>query len=309
MFVVGSGPGRTEVIAQAGYFNAKPFSEYTELEKRLHLIDLALADMPLYQDPVRFPMMAMASSEEKEGNLCLAARIPVKKIQEISGKKVELIDLILDAQDNISELHRTLADFSKFSNENAFYYSFLSLPSGSYRCRVVVRNLETGKGAVGASTVIIPAQKDKGIQLFPFLLLTPEKNSLYLRGYIPDRLAEKAEKVTLSDHYSFDPRQYSPYLDKTLIRNSELWAVFRCSIINIPNPEVHFAAFFKEKISGQEIPVELQVLEEIKAKDSVICFVKFKMPEIIPGSYLLSFMAGEKSSGSNSQVATDYTIK
>jgi VWFA-related protein len=298
-----------EVVAQGGYFNPKPFLEYSDLEKKLHLIDLALADTPLYQTPVRFPMMAMACSTEKEGNLCLAARIPVKKVQDISGKRVEIIDLVFDAADNIAELRRTEEDFSKVSNENAYYYAFLTVPSGAYRCRVVIRNLETGMGAVGASTVIIPAQKEKGIQLFPFLLLTPERSALYIKGFIPKNLVGKTGAFSLSDSFFFDARQYSPYLDKTLAQNSELWSVFRCSVRNIPSPELHFSAQLKEKSSGQEILLPLTMIEQKREKDETLYFIKFLIPELHPGEYLFSLIGEERTSSSKSQVATDYIIK
>jgi hypothetical protein len=50
-----------EVRAQAGYLNPKAFADLTSLEKRINLVDLALAGSPLSQTPLRFPMAAWPS--------------------------------------------------------------------------------------------------------------------------------------------------------------------------------------------------------------------------------------------------------
>ena len=48
-----------EVHAQPGYFNPKPFTEYSKIEKEIHLVDLALSAKPISQDPQRFAMQAL----------------------------------------------------------------------------------------------------------------------------------------------------------------------------------------------------------------------------------------------------------
>lgn len=58
-----------KVFGQRGYFNPKPFSEYTKLEKLFHLMDLALAEKPLSQVPVRFQMTAEQLKRTKLGFL------------------------------------------------------------------------------------------------------------------------------------------------------------------------------------------------------------------------------------------------
>lgn len=58
-----------KVHAQRGYFNPKSFSEYSRLEKMLHLVDLALNERPTFQTPVRFPMVALPCSIKGKPNL------------------------------------------------------------------------------------------------------------------------------------------------------------------------------------------------------------------------------------------------
>jgi VWFA-related protein len=49
-----------EIRAQAGYFNPKPFKEYSEIEKKLHLFDLALNERPLFQTPMTLSMTSLS---------------------------------------------------------------------------------------------------------------------------------------------------------------------------------------------------------------------------------------------------------
>jgi hypothetical protein len=297
------------VYAQGGYFSSKPFAQYSKLEKMLHLIDLALAEKPLSQTPLRFPMAALACSVEKEPNLCLMAKIPVDKIKEISGKKVEMVNLIFDSKENIVELKRGEEDFSRYPGENAYYYSLLSLNPGVYRCRIVIRNLVTGQGAVAASTVVIPEKPQTGIKLFPPLLLTSEKNALYLKGFAPKKESAKQESFSLADYYSFDSVQYAPFLANQLRGNSTVSAIVRCSIIGIPAAEVKNSAYLIERSSGKESPLSVLLLSETKGKDLEVFFLNLEIPELPPGAYDLKLVAEEATSQSKSQVTKAFDLR
>jgi hypothetical protein len=144
-----------KVHAQGGYYNPKPFKEYSKLEKQLHLVDLALTERPLFQDPIHFPLEAIYSSENDKYNLMLRLKIPTEKLSEISGKKVEIVSLIFDEEDNVVGLKREEMDFSRLPAKEFQHTSLLMIPPGKYKCRVVIRNMETGRGAVGATTITI----------------------------------------------------------------------------------------------------------------------------------------------------------
>jgi VWFA-related protein len=144
-----------KVHAQKGYFNPKPFKEYNDLERMLHLVDLALSNEPLFQTPVRFPLAILPYSPDGKGNLCLAAEIPLDKIQEILAGKIEIISFVFDEKENIVALKREQRRKTEFAGENFSYVASFSLSPGLYKCRLVIRNLETGRGAVASATAVI----------------------------------------------------------------------------------------------------------------------------------------------------------
>lgn len=144
-----------KIHAQGGYYNPKPFNEYSKLEKQIHLVDLALTERPLFQDPIRFPLEASHTPGEEKGNLCFVSQIPVEKFEEISGEKVEIVSLVFDEKDDIVAFDRVEMDFSKLPDEKFKHTCYLSVPPGEYKCRVVIRNMKTGRGAVGSVSVAI----------------------------------------------------------------------------------------------------------------------------------------------------------
>jgi VWFA-related protein len=147
-----------KVHAQKGYFNPKPFTEYNDLEKMLHLVDLALSEEPLLQTPVRFPLEVVPFEAGGKANLCLTAEIPVDKIQEVLKDKTEIIGLIFDEQENIVAFKRNEREGSLLAGERFSFSASFSLPEGAYKCRLVIRNLETGRGAVASATAVIPSR-------------------------------------------------------------------------------------------------------------------------------------------------------
>jgi VWFA-related protein len=145
-----------EVHAQKGYFNPKPFSEYNDMERMLHLVDLALSEEPLFQTPVRFPLEVVPCPAVSNGNLCLAAQVPVEKIQEVLAGKSEFVAVIFDDKGNIVTLRRNEKETYCLTGETFSFGAAFSLTPGKYQCRLVIRNLETGRGAVASATAVIP---------------------------------------------------------------------------------------------------------------------------------------------------------
>ena len=99
-----------EVRAQAGYFNPKPFSEYTDLEKQLHLFDLALNERAFSRMPVNVPMAALSSAAEGVSRLGILAKIPGEVTAQLAGKRLEFVAIFFDAKGEISNVVREEVD-------------------------------------------------------------------------------------------------------------------------------------------------------------------------------------------------------
>jgi hypothetical protein len=149
-----------KVRAQSGYFNPKPFTEYSEVEKQIHLVDLALNQRSLFEDPIRFYLEPGIDFEKKKDNLKLLSKISVDDLQKIAGENVEIVSLVFNEEDTIVGFKREDIDFSELPTKEFLHTSVMTIPPGAYKCRVVIRNLETGRGAIGISSVYIPQHRN-----------------------------------------------------------------------------------------------------------------------------------------------------
>jgi hypothetical protein len=271
------------VRAQWGYSNPKRFTDYTDLEKTIQLVDLALAEMPVSQTPARFEMEAFPFFMDPEMNIVFAARIPRDKLDNIVGKKVEVVGLVFNLADEIVELRRNEEDFSKIGPSGAYLLSILTVPPGAYRFRVVIRNLETGSAAVAGMTTSVAEAKTSGIALLPPMLWKPERGAFYLKSFA-SKAAKKTPPRPLAEILGLNPRQYIPYLEKTLASPSEIWVSIRCAAAGIEAPKIRLSAFLEDLEFGEIVDIPVKILTEKDETGGKAYFLCLEIPEVEPGS-------------------------
>jgi VWFA-related protein len=286
-----------EVHAQKGYFNPKPFAEYSKLEKTLHLVDLALNEDPLFQTSIHFSLSALACSIKRDPNLVIFSEIPVDKIQDLSGENLEIATIIFDKEDNIVKIKKEKKNFSDLPQVSHYYSTSLALDPGEYKCRVVIRNLETGKGAVGSSSIKIPEFPDYGLRLDTPLLLKRERNASYLRES--------------SSVYPFESSLYSPLVGELERGTKSIFAVVRCSFSGIQQPDIQFSANLIHHLAdtGKNIPATLYILNRHQEEGTEIFLIELQTEGLQPGEYSLYLFAVDGHTQSFSRVNTAFKVK
>ncbi|MDH7512436.1 MAG: VWA domain-containing protein [Clostridiales bacterium] len=288
-----------KVYAQKGYFNPKPFKEYSDLEKMLHLVDLALSENPLFQTPLRFPLKALPSSAQGKQNLALWARLEKEKIQEIAARKMEIVTILFDDKDNIVKMERKEADLSRLPEGPLYLSSFLPLTPGEYKCRLVLRNLESGRGAVASSSVSLPEPQAERLRLYPPLLLKEDKEGFYLQ----------VSRTPVD--FPFGRTKYAPLFEELERGKESLYAAVRCAHPGIQKPEIKLLGNLL-KYQGDTttaIPVSISILESKREADSEVFLLQIKTENLEAGEYLLYLFAQELNTGVISQVNTSFKVK
>jgi len=297
------------VRAQAGYSDPKPFAEYSDLEKEIHLVDLALAENPLSQAPVRLTMQALACSAAPSNNLGFAAEIPLDKLGGVAGTKVEAVSLVFNDADDIVDLKRSQTNFTALGRNKVFLLDLFSVSPGAYKCRVVLTNLETGRAAVAGVTAAVPERKPKDILIFTPLLLAPEKAAIYIGRDAAKSTGEKAARALLAKTFLFDPAQFVPLLEKSLKRNSEVWASVRCAAEKSSLAHLKLTASLIDRLEGKEISIPLTVVAEKDEGGEKAFFVRLEIPNLEPDTYIFLLVAEDAASGASSRIATDFIIE
>jgi len=241
-------------------------------------------------------------------------------MKEVLGKKTEIVTLVFDERENIIDHIYEKLDTSQMTQGNIYYCLLSSLYPGNFDCRVVLRNLETGKAAVASSSVNIPEKLDLGIRLYPPLLLFPEKEDLYLDASDKKQRDKAGEALSLVSVYPFDSTQYVPLVDEVGQGVSKLLGAVRCSVCDVRPPEaepseeelsieIEFSARLIDLNSGDEAIFAPSLLQNYQDEDDLVYLLELPTGELKPSRYSLYLFAKERNTQSVSFVSSTFTVK
>lgn len=294
---------------QRGYFNPAPFNKLSPIEKSLHLIDVALGEDPYFGQPVSFPLAALPFSDKKGNNTIIISMIPIRTMLESVGKRTEVISLVLAEDKSIVGGRRAEIDWSTFSGENLCQYSGTALAPGRYDARVVVRNLETGKAAVGACSVEVPEATVAALKLYPPLIVGPSSTTQYI-NFSGDAVDEGGRAFSLSQAFLFPTRQYSPLIGELEEGSESFLAVLRCEWTGSEQtPNIHIWAWLETPDSGQRTPVKVSLLDSGKRDEILFLILEFSAPGLQAGSYTLRILAEDPLTKARAETKSDLRVK
>jgi VWFA-related protein len=293
-----------EVRAQAGYFNPKPYSEYTNLEKQLHLFDLALNERAFARMPVAVPMMALSSATEGTSRLAVLAVIPGEITARFLGKRVEFVAIFFDEKGEISDVVREEADPAPIRGHSTAFSAGTTLRPGDYACRLVIRDMDTGLSAVASAKATLGKPLVTGLQLGTPLMLEARAGCLFLSAG-----AKKSKDVfSLAAMYPYDRTRFSPVLSELPANTASIQTIIPCSVDGGGQPELALSANLVNSESGERIPVSILRMDRTQNGPLEILTVEIFTAEIAPGTYYLHFYAQDRASGSLGHTSTMLVI-
>jgi len=296
------------IIAQQGYLNPKPFPKLTRFEKQLRLFDLAMSDKPHFQEPLRFSAVALTFADADKPNLVLLSRIAKEDMQEVMDGKVELVTLIYEEHNLVLDSQRRELDADTSDSPEFFTYAVSALPPGEYKCRVVIRNLESGRGAVATAAVEIPEAQDSGIRLYaPFLFLSGRESALVPFQKPSDPQDDKT--LSLNHIYPLLTGEFTPLVAGLGPGPQKIGAVLRLSAAGTEWEVSGITAELKQNESTAVIPLALSVLETGEEDGIVTVLAELELPDLEPGDYVLEVTAGSKAGDAHSSVSLPLQIR
>jgi hypothetical protein len=297
-----------QVYAQRGYFNPLPFSQLSPTERQLQLLDLALGEKAYLQQHLNFPMIALPFSDNKEASTMLISEIPVQRLRETVGDKTEFISLVFDEDRNIADSKRVEMNWGTIKGERICQYAAAALAPGRYDCRVVIRNLDSGKAAVGACELEIPEKTiDSSLKLYPPLLIIPGQSTPYLNISWKEKTGAVKE-VSLSQVYPFPTQEFRPLVGSLETDAESLCAAVRCVRAGAEAPEVRFSAWLAPGGSDQKIRLTVNLFGVTAQDDTHVYLLEFELPELQPGSYSLHILGEDAATKTISETRSAFHI-
>jgi VWFA-related protein len=297
-----------KVYTQRGYFNPKPFKKFSDLEKKIHLVDLALSEKPMFGDPAEIPMVALPVSAENREKVVIVSE-SAGDIQGVWGENMEIVFVVFDEKQDIVGYRGIKGDDPRLSHENILPYVVLPLYPGKFECRVVMRNLRTGESAVASSSVFIPRDSGVGLKFFPPLWLTQEPNPLYLNVGNRETNSGEKEYSALVKLYGFDPAQYSPLVGD-VNRGSRLMGKYRCSFKDIPDAELKLYVRLVHQPSGKKVPMDYSFIKSFNNLNGStgILSLEIQTDNLEAGKYFLYLFAEDLKSHQKSMTTSSFTV-
>jgi VWFA-related protein len=309
-----------QVHAQGGYFNPRPFNTLSPIEKHLQLLGLALGEKAYFGQHLNFPMIALPYSDKREANTLLLSEIPVQSIRESVGDNTEFISLVFDENRTIVDSKRIEMNWGTVKGERMCQYSAAALAPGRYDCRVVIRNLDNGKAAVGACSVEIPGApaaavstpseaKPAEIRIFPPLLLVADKGTQYLNVSAQDKAAKQ---ISLSQVFPFPPEEFAPLVGGLEQGVESLCAAVRCAWTDAQvasaQPEVQFSAWIIPEGRAQKTDLTVDVSSAADRDNVRFFLLEFELPELKPGDYRLHVRAENADTNIISEASSAFSV-
>ncbi len=197
-----------EVRTQAGYFNPKPYAEYSDLEKQIHLFDLAINERSFSRMPGSVPMTALTYAAEGVSKLAVLAGVPREMTAKFTGPKLELVALFFDDDGDIREIVREEVDTAALRGRDMVLAAGSTLRPGEYAGRLVIRDMTTGQSAVASARATVGKPAAAGLQLGTPLLLA-EGTGVPLREAAGKKAAEPPP---FGEGYPYDTSRFAPIL-------------------------------------------------------------------------------------------------
>ncbi len=292
------------VRSQSGYFNPKPFSELSEFEKKLQLLDLALNEHPYHQVPVEIPTLALTFPGDKQTTLVLLSKLPLDTLGEVTLNQIELAAFVIDEQKSIIDSRMGELTLHDMDKETIFHYIISSVPDGNYENCIVIRNLKTGKAAVARSSIEISPEPEAGLLLYPPLLLEPEKQALYIHTLKREKDEKTEQSPSIKDIYPFLASSVCPLIDRIEKGTPRILAVMVNSIRGIENPDIRLTAEVINQSTKEKILLDSQIISVENKGTADILLLELELPELESGEYSIEFTALENTTGKICQQKT-----
>ena len=279
------------VFVQEGYSNPKPFAEWSDIEKKLQIYDLAFADRPdVPGRPRTSPSGRLSLRTEKGGTGSSWRASPSTKRPECRpGRRKSSSSFSKRADRPSGRCGRRWISRS-WPGRTICPYVSIPLSAGEYEVRFVARDPATGQAAAGAAAFNVPAAEGKGVRFN-----TPLSHRYGARAELFEIELAGTRRRTV------DPRRFLslPSEERRAARRTAPGRGENAS--GGPDGRVPSAGAAAPKVSldfrltnatGDEFPIATRIVEskKIGATRSALA-IEIDLPDLAPGDYTLEITA------------------
>ncbi len=290
-----------QVSHRKGYYEEKPYKEYTNFEKRLQLAEMIIKDIP--RDEIR--VESFISAFEGTKDICRAAvflQFPGDQFLQKEKKKVQL-EIYGYALDNAGRFRDFFynplnVDVKKTSDElrshGIKYFDLLLVPPGEYKIKCIVRDSETGEIGIVIKDLSLPDYGDQKLKVSSPIFIDKDPQWLSIPGYDPsDPPSRKlGEGLPIEYPFSVGGERFIPGVIPTYTANSQGQFLLRVHNLklhpeaNIPQTDMKFDVMDDKGVSYKAVQI-LSIKPFQKEPNLFELLFQYKLLSLPPGLYRL----------------------
>jgi len=293
-----------QVRTQAGYFDPKPFAEYSDVEKQIHLFDLAINERSFSRLPGAVPIAALSYAVAGGSRLAVVARLPREMTAKLSGPKVEIVALFFDDNGDIAEMIREEASVAPLRGRDMVLAAGAALRPGDYAGRLIVRDLATGRSAVASArgTVVRPAPA--ALQLGTPLVLAIGSGGLLVEPLAP----KSAGHAPFGEGYPYDASRFAPVLGDVPAGAGRVAVVVPCSAPGGGEADLVLTASLVDAATGAQRPADATLAGRVLTGTLEVLMLDVPVAATPPGTYFLHVYAKDRRTGALGHAVATLTL-
>jgi hypothetical protein len=179
------------------------------------------------------------------------------------------------------------------------------LRPGRYKCRLVVRDMDTGEAAVAKSHLAVGKPGEKNLSLGQPLLLVRGSAYFYPGGKTP----EAKTRQELTDIYSFDCLVFRPLLGPLPKEAPKILALVPFCRRGLSPGEIKYKAHAVSLSSQQSVPISCTELECLPKAGFQVQSLELGFGHLEPGEYALYVIAQDASTKETAYTQTPLVVR
>ena len=298
------------VSAPSGYFSPKPFADFTDFEKQIHLYDAVFNEHPQFETPVELSAALLPWRDETGSHLLFLTELPWTGLPDVVLPQAELFSVLLDAENRIVKMKRGEFAAPDVEKKRAFYYEVSSPPPGVAGSIFLIRNTVTGHTARARISTTAAPPPGPGLEIDAPLLLVSEadRDVVFLKLTNAESPKDLAPAPGIKEVFPFLSNRYAPVLDEVRAGTKTMFVLVRTRVSGIPNAQVEFTTVIRDETKAEDIEVE-STIADIKTQGlSNVLLLELPLPPLYPGRYVLTVVAREDTTGARIEVRRTFRM-
>ena len=272
-----------QVRTQPGYFDPKPFRAYTKTEKDLHLFDLALRERSELSSVETLPGSALFYDLGPGPEVRVLASFPQTIWRYLRGHETEVVALFFGQDGNLFSLQRSNVSPAELREKDVLFTTAAPAPPGLIKCRVIVRDLDSGRSAVSTAEVYVPSEKEPHLAAFSPLLLARGGGIFLIEGQT--RKGEVAGQWR--SIYPMESSLFSPLLGDEAVRTPLVIILLPCRVRDAIPAILAASVNLIDSRSGASVPLQVSSVGSTRAANIQILELELPLGTVPPGRYFL----------------------